>query len=322
MDQWMDWLLGGPPWVEYNTRLDLLGEKEDAPEVRASREAMLGHPEPKMLINDLGKWPGSILKSHKSAGHALHKLVFIADLGFRADDEGIPKIIHQIKAHQSKEGPYQVLMNISPKYGGLGEDQYVWLLCDAPLILYALTKFGLGGAQEVQDAVSYLVDIVRDNGWPCAGASELGKFRGPGRKADPCPYATLLMLKLLAQYPDHHTAEHTKVGIETLLSLWEQRRERRPYLFAMGSGFTNLKAPLIWYDLLNLTDVLSRFDWVRGDNRFLEMVHMIKSKEDENGRYTCESVWRDWKAWYFGQKREPSSWLTFIAHRMLKRMNV
>ena len=40
------WLLASDePWTRYRTRLDLLGEPEDAPAVQAERAAMLAHPQ-------------------------------------------------------------------------------------------------------------------------------------------------------------------------------------------------------------------------------------------------------------------------------------
>lgn len=320
-DKLIDWLLSGPPWVEYRTRVDLLDQSEDAPEVRKARGAMWEHSQVKVLIEELREWPGAILKSHKSAGHLLHKLVFVAELGFRADDPGISNVIHRIQARQSEEGPFQVLANISPKYGGTGEDQFVWMLCDAPLLLYTLSQFGLDDSQQVRNATRYLDGLVRENGWPCAVAPELGKFRGPGRKSDPCPYANLLMLKLLGRFPEYHASHSVQTGVGTLLSLWERRKERRPYLFAMGSGFEKLKAPLIWYDILHVTDVLSQISGACDDARLLEMVDVIRDKADGDGRFTAESAWRDWKGWDFGQKREPSRWVTLVVHRILKRVN-
>ena len=320
MNQPIDWLLNGPPWVEYRARVELLGQPEDHPEVHHAREAMLAHPQVRRLMDEVGEWPGPILKSHKSAGHVLHKLVFLADLGLRAGDAGVDEIIDRIQAHQSEEGPYQVLVNINPRYGGAGEDQFAWMLCDAPLTLYALSQFGQGDSPEVRQALDHLVRLERENGWPCAVTPDLGKFRGPGRKADPCPYATLLMLKLLAQYPEYHDDPSVRIGVETLLSLWTQRKERRPYLFAMGRGFAKLKAPLIWYDILHVTDVLTRIPWARDDSRLLEMVEIVRGKADEEGGFTAESVWRDWKGWDFGQKREPSRWVTLVAQRVLRRV--
>ncbi len=319
MDRTTDWLLSGPTWVAYRTRVDLLGQPEDAPAVKEARQAMVTYPQIKSLVEELGTWPGPILKSHKSAGHLLHKLVFLADLGFRVDDDGMANLIQRIYAHQSPEGPFQMLVNINPKYGGTGEDQFAWMLCDAPLVLYALKKLGAGDSREVQHATAHLVGLVRENGWPCAVAPALGKFRGPGRKSDPCPYANLLMLKLLAQFPEHQSHSSVQIGVETLLSLWEQRKERRPYLFAMGSGFAKLKAPLIWYDILHVAEVLTQIPLARDDGRLQEMVAMIRDKAGREGRFTAESVWQAWKDWDFGQKRTPSRWLTFIACRQAAR---
>ncbi len=317
-----NWLLTGSPWVEYLTRLDLLGQTKDDPLVVRAYNAMVAHSKIQNLISELSDWPGPILKSHKKAGHHLHKLGYLADIGLKADDPGIDKIIQQISKYQSPEGQFQVLVNIKPGYGGTGEDQYAWMLCDAPLVIYALVKFGKGYNQDVQNAISYLVNLMRENGWPCSVSPELGKFRGPGRKDDPCPYANLVMVKLLAQFPERHSDPAIKTGVETILSLWEQRKERRPYLFAMGTDFSKLKAPLIWYDILHVTDVLTQIPWTQTDNRLKEMLEIIKNKADQDGKYTAESIWMDWKGWEFGQKKEPSKWITLTALRILKRSNM
>lgn len=319
----IQWLLVGPPWVVYGARKDLLGQREDAPEVKAASQAMVQHSLIRGLIAELSSWPGPILKTHKSAGHLLHKLVFLADLGLRGNDPGMETIIRQILAHRSPEGPYQIKVNINRRYGGQGVDQLVWMLCDAPLVLYSLVKFGYRDSPDVQGAIHYLLNLIRDHGWPCAVTAELGKFRGPGRKTDPCPYATLVMLKLLTELPENAgVQEAIENGSETLLYLWEQRREQRPYLFAMGSGFEKLKAPLVWYDLVHVTEVLSRIPRICSDPRFQEMVAILRQKADKNGKYTPESVWRDWKKWCFGQKKEPSPYLTLLIQRILWRLDL
>ena len=322
MEETISWLLEGPPWVQYRTRLDLLFQREDEPLVHAARENMLAHPQIKTLLAELKSWPGPILKSHKDATHPLHLLTFAAELGLRSGAPGMESIIKRIFDNQAEEGSFQVLVNINPRYGGTGEDQRAWMLCDAPLILYALLKFGLASDERVQTAVRHLVSLVRENGWPCAVSPELGKFRGPGRKADPCPYANLVMLKALAQLPEWRDDEAAHIGAETLLSLWEQRKKRRPYLFAMGTHFASLKAPLIWYDILHVTDVLTQFSWLHDDPRLQEMIAIVQAKADDHGRFAAESVWRAWKAWDFGQKRTPSYWLTLIARCMLNRVGM
>jgi hypothetical protein len=95
-----DWLLAGSPWVEYRTRIDLLGQNEDDPAVIKARGAMLAHPLVTQLVNEVSDWPGSVLNSHKSAGHPIHKLVFLADLGLNIKGPGIQKLSENIMQHQ------------------------------------------------------------------------------------------------------------------------------------------------------------------------------------------------------------------------------
>jgi len=321
MDELTEWLLKGSPWVEYRTRLDLLGQPKSAPKARAARQAMLAHPQIRTLLAELAGWPGPPLKRHNDASHLLHKLTFIADVGQRVGDPGVDRIVKRILAHPSPEGELQVVVNVPTHFGGAGKDEWAWMLCDAPSILYALVKLGLEKDERVKAAARHLASLIRGNGWPCAATSALGKFRGPGRKTDPCPYATLVALKALSQMRQWRDSDVCRTGAEALLSLWEQRKESRPYLFGMGADFIKLKAPLIWYDILHVTDVLTQFPWLRGDKRLREMAAMVEAKADEQGRFTPESVWKAWSEWEFGQKRAPSPWLTLMAQRMLKRLD-
>jgi hypothetical protein len=317
----IDWLMGGPPWVQYRTRIDLLGQPDSNGEVASTRQKMLKHPGIQALLSELSGWPGPSLKRHNDASHLLHKLVFISDLGIRAGDPGVGKIINNIIEHKSKDGAFQVIANISPQYGGRGKDEFAWMLCDSPSILHSLIKLGIQDDSVISSAARHLASLSADNGWPCTVSSNLGKFRGPGRKTDPCPYATLISLKALSQMPEWRGSEVCLRGAESILQLWEQRKERRPYLFAMGTDFTKLKAPLIWYDLLHVLEVLSQFPPLQKDKRLLEMVDVMKAKSGADGRFTAESVWKAWSEWEFGQKRNPSFLITLQVYRLLKRIS-
>jgi hypothetical protein len=318
----IDWLLEGQPWVRYRTRVDLLHQQEDSPEVLADREAILANPQVQALLEELTEWPGPVLKRHNDAKLHIHKLAFLADLGLQAGDPALKPVLERTFTHQSQDGAFQVIGNVPTHFGGSGKDEWQWMLCDAPLVLYALLKFGLEIDPRVQTASSHLGSLTRENGWPCAAASELGKFRGPGRKDDPCPYANLISLKALAQSEEWRESKACKIGAETILQLWEQRKEHKAYLFGMGTDFAKLKAPLIWYDVLHVLDVLSQFSWLRDDPRLGELVRLVKAKEDENERLTPESIWMAWKGWDFGQKKEPSRWVTLIAYRAFQRLGV
>ena len=315
----IDWLLSGPPWVQYRTRLDLLGQSERSKDVQAARQAMLDQPQVQALVSELAEWPGPPLTRHNDANHLLHKLTFIADLGLRATDPGVDRIVDRVLAHQAAEGVFQVKVNIPTHFGGTGKDQFAWMLCDAPSIVYALAKLGVKD-RRVKVAAKYLAGLIRDNGWPCAATPELSKFHGPGRRSDPCPYANLIALKALAQTREWHDDDVCRLGAETLLQLWQHRTEQRPYLFAMGTDFAKLKAPLIWYDVLHVTEVLTQFEWLHKDKRLNEVAAIVTAKADDQGRFTPESIWQAWRDWDFGQKREPSRWLTLVAVRASNRL--
>jgi hypothetical protein len=319
--QTIEWLLQGEPWVVYRTRIDLLEQPETDPEVIAARTAMLADSRIKALLAELADWPGTVLNSHRSASQSFHKLSFIADLGLDINDPTVKKIAQKVMKHQSTQGPFQLPMNIPVHFGGTGKDGWAWALCDAPILVSCLIQMGMRDDPRVQSAVQYLESLVRENGWPCAVSPELGKFRGPGRRADPCPYATLVMLQALAHVPESMEGKSAKRGVETLLSLWENSKEEHPYMFFMGTDFRKLKAPLFWYDILHVLDVLSLFEWAKTDRRFKQMLEVVETKADRDGRYIAESVWTAWKDWDFGQKKIPSRGLTYFVQRILKRLN-
>jgi hypothetical protein len=317
-DGTIDWLLAGEPWIQYRTRVELLKQPASDRKVLKARKAVLTDPKIRALLAELADWPGSVLNSHRSASQSFHKLEFIADLGLNITDRPIRGIVDKVMKHRSEQGPFQLPMK-SP--GGSEKDVWAWALCDAPVILASLIQMGMLADPRVQTAVAYLESLVRENGWPCTVSPELGRFRGPGRKNDPCPYATLVMLKVMAHVPELHESRSARIGVETLLSLWNESRDRHPYMFFMGTDFCKLKAPLFWYDILHVLDVLSRFAWTWKDKRFLQMLKTVEMKADPEGRYIPESVWTAWKDWDFSQKRVPSRGLTFYVHRIIKRVN-
>ncbi len=271
------------------------------------------------LLSQIKNWPGEVLRSHNDTSHLIHKMSFLVDLGFDLNTPEIAEAAQKITEHISAENLYQVKVYIPQHFGGTGQEQWSWMLCDAPLLLYLLKKLGYSENDKIKVGVEFLLNMQSANGWPCRVSSDLGKFRGPGRKDDPCPYATLLILKLLSLFGEYSDLPQTHNGAEALLSLWEQRKERRPYMFAMGSGFQKLKAPLLWYDILHVTDVLSRFEWLHEDERLLEMVDTIRSKADVAGLYKAESVYKAWGEWEFGQKKTPSKYITEKVENILSR---
>ncbi|MFH1085081.1 MAG: hypothetical protein V1772_04905 [Chloroflexota bacterium] len=316
----LSWLLAcDEPWTRYRTRVDLLGQPEDHPDVVSERAALVAHPQVQGLVAIANSWPGSPLKPHNDAAHPIYALSTLADFGLRAEDPGLAPALEAVLAHQSAEGALQTQVQVAEAFGGSGAVEWSWMACDAPTLLYALLAMGLGADPRVARASAHVASLAGENGWGCRVAAELGRFRGPGRKDDPCPIACVYALKALALVPELADGPAARAGVATLLELWEHQRERRPYLFGIGSTFRKPKYPYVWYDLLHVTEVLTRFPWARADGRLQVMLATLAAQADALGRYTPGSVYLAWKGWSFGQKRAPSPWLTLLACRILAR---
>jgi hypothetical protein len=136
MDPVIDWLLASDePWTRYRTLVDLLHHDSDDAEVQAARRAVLEDARIRALIEDASRWGQQPIRRHNDAGHAFAKLAVLADFGLRATDPEITPIVEAVLAHQSVGGALQSVLNIAPAYGGTGQDQWAWVLCDAPTLL-------------------------------------------------------------------------------------------------------------------------------------------------------------------------------------------
>jgi hypothetical protein len=362
----LDWLLSkDEPWTRYRTLVDLLDRPEADFEVARARSAMLAHPQVQGLIAAAATWPGGPIKRHNDASHALHKLTVLADMGVRENDPGMPEVVQAALAHVSNEGALLSVLNIAPAFGGTGQDTWTWMMCDAPALLYALLLFHEGadgtlplsrgfpipeapwgggmllGATSatlppaLANAANYLSSLAFDNGWHCTGGPEIGGFRGPGKRADPCPIANVLALKALARVPALYPAAGIRSGAEMLLAHWDRSQvacgvragsaaetglhPSKPYLFGCGTDYRKLKYPFIWYDILHVLEALSPYPFVHSDPRFREMLAAATSQADGDGRYTAGAMYMPWKGWSFADKKHPSPWLTFLVRRLERR---
>ncbi len=311
MDELIKWLLAGEAFIAYNTRIALLKQAEEAPEVLSAKKHMNEDPKIIQLLKALQDWPGQVLNSHKSASQPFHRLSFIADIGLTKENPDVASIAQKVFEHQSEEGPFQLIANYPKHFGGTGIDIWAWAVCDAPVTVYALAKMGYRQDPRVQKAAAYLAGLSFPNGWHCTVSKELGKFRGPGKKDEPCPYATLVTLKMLAQFPQYHDSKAAHDGAECLLNLWQNSRSLHPYIFYMGTDFRKLKAPFVWYDLLHVLDVLSQFSWLKRDPRLLDMANLMRSKAHAEVKFMPLAARQSWRDWDFGQKKQPRRGLTF-----------
>jgi hypothetical protein len=313
----IDWLLESEPYVQYTVRKNIL--RQNKHELSVLRAAILSDARIEKYLSDIADFNKMLVANHKDPEIPIHKLLFMIDIGLDTEIPQIDAAIHQILMNRDEKGIPKSMINIPKHFGGSGEDTLAWSLCDAPLMLYALLLAGLEYDGQIKEGVEYLVRLQRDNGFPCVVSKELGKFRGPGRKDDCCPYANLIILKLLSIIPEYEKSELANSIVNVVLDLWEDSQAQHPYMFYMGTDFRKLKAPTIWYDIVSVTDCLSHFGYARKDKRFNEMLDIIETKANSKYQFTPESVYQKCKAWDFGQKKQPSPWLTYLCIRILER---
>jgi len=316
------WILdGGEPWTRYRVLVDLEGLAPHHNEAMALRREVAAHPAVGGLIARAAEWPGYPLKRHNDAAHPIYAISTLADFGLTRDDPGIDRLADKILAHFDGAG-FETLLWLPRFLTKEKEDSeaWTWMLCDSPTLLYSLIAFGYGDDPRVTAAVTNLAELVEDNGWQCGAADSLPKFSGPGRRGDTCPIATTYALKVLSLLPDRHDTHGVAAGVAALLSHWEHQRDYKLRMFGIGTDFRKLKYPFVWYDILHVTDVLSRFAIAREDPCLAEMVDEIASQADDEGRYRAGAMYRAWKDWSFADKRNASPWLTMLALRIQARI--
>jgi hypothetical protein len=314
------WILeSDEPWSRFRFLSDVESQAGSR-EIAEARAETVGHPAVGRLLDRAATWPGYPLKRHNDAAHPLYALSTLADLGLDQRDPGVAELVAAVTAHFDGEG-FETLMWL-PRFLTREPDSegWAWALCDAPTLLYTLLAVGVR-TPAVDTAVATLLDRGHDNGWRCGAASSLPRFSGPGRSGDPCPLATLAALKVFSLLPDHHDAPPVTAGIEVILSHWEHQDAYKIRMFGIGTDFRKIKYPFVWYDILHVTDVLSRFPQARGDRRLAAMVGELTAQADEAGRYRAGSMYQAWREWSFSDKKLPSPWLTTLVLRVRARAN-
>lgn len=250
------------------------------------------------------------LKRHNDAGHPLNILLFLVDNGITRSD-GLEELYGNIIKNQLDDA-FTVLLNIGVNYGGTGEPVKSWMSCDLPIITYVAIKLNNNKIEDVhRKAINKILNLQDEGKWKCRSCENLGKFRGPGKKNDECPIATLNILKLLTLTATKDFITEKQTAIKILLNLWNERKIRKPYLFAMGTDFLKMKYPLIWYDILNLLSVLSKYPDETKTKEYREIFAILKDNVSKN-EFRPQSVYQFWKKYDFGQKKGNSEYIEKI----------
>jgi hypothetical protein len=301
------------------TLVDLLDFPLSHQLVKQVKEMVLADETIQNLVQSLPPdWASYLVKGHQKADYPPSVLLLLFDFGItKSDFPYIEKLLDQMLKLQDEDGRFQSLAMFPRSKPVIGSS-----LCDTHIIAETLILGGYARTEEIRKATTFIANQIRETSqgiaWKCEPNSG-SKARGPGRKDDICPQATLEALKVFSHIPRRdHPKELVDAG-RTLLRCYEHS-DHRPYMFGHGTRFRKLRPPFFWYDIGSVLDATSRYSELTKEQSFKDMLSLVVAKADENGTYTPESVYLDFKKWSFGQKKEWSPWLTLYICRILKRV--
>jgi hypothetical protein len=313
-----EWLLEqADPWVVLNTRRDLLGQRDDAPEVKRALYQLKKDPRVNELLEEVKVWPPRLpLGRAYDPKDSLWKLSILADFGLTREDKRVAQVSEKIFANQATApAPSGFLHGGFDHTKSWDKKPYV---CISHVMTYALARFGYLGDQRLEKAYDYLTSWQRlDGGWHPTEAC----LAGNERENDPsCPFGTVNVLRAIAVHPKLKESKIAAKGVAHILNVWERRAEPyRPVGFGMGSTFDRLQYPFVQHQLLKTVDTLSNFSVALSDKRFAEMLARVASKVTADGFYKAEGINKPYAEFDFGQKKTSSPWITFIVARAVHR---
>jgi hypothetical protein len=332
------WLLEcEEPAALYIALTGLLDVPEDSPEAEAAHRAVIADPGTRALVEGLQEWDSPKgFPGHDSPRFVVNGLQLLADMGLRAGDSPIvERLLDQILEHQDHQGRFTSFGTLRSR----SEPLWGALLCDTHAAADVLLRYGRGGDPRIGTAVTSVAADMQTTaqgpGWPCRPEAQTG-FRGPGRKGDLCPQATLEALRVASQLPADRRPAGTLPAARTVLGVWRQRADAQPYMFGHGVRFKRVKWPNLWYDSLWVLETLGRFPelWrtsgpaesetcaAAQDRAALAELAacLVAYNVDANGRVIPQRTYRGFETFSFGQKKKPSPFATVRVAVALRRL--
>jgi hypothetical protein len=325
------WSLAHPDpaarWIVLTGLLDLPSEH---PDVAAAHAAVLADPHTTDLLGRLPDWEVTAISGHNQAGFAPNVLGLLADCGVGpGDDPRAETILDAMLRHQEPDGRLASL-GCMPK-----SEELIWgsLPCDTLAILEVLLRFGRGDdirlPASIERATADLEETPQGPGWRCISHSASG-WRGPGRRQDVCPQATMEALRLFSLLPSARRPPALLGAASTLLSVWRNRGSAKPYFFGHGRQFKSVKWPPFWYTALTVLEALSRYPdlWRGPDSRPEDRAAaaelaacLVAYNVGSDGRVVPKSCYRGFETFSFGQKKLPSPFATARLCAVLRRFD-
>lgn len=295
----INWLLAGPHWLKYAVELQLLDLEPDI-------QPVLKDSAINKIINRLRDSQVGIpaLKAgrvhYTDTGKAYWDLFFLADIGLTINDLGLDREVSEVFRFQAADGTFTIPPNVKDNY-----------FCMSAILLSSVARMGYRDDPRLKKYIQTILNSrSHDGGWHCYNSDfEMLDIES-------CPMDNLNILMLLGQYERYKRDPMLNRAIDSLIEHWEGRDIRHG--FGIGRRFMSLNYPAVKYGVLRVLDVLSLFPYAISSRAFQSMLDFVHQKAS-GGQYYAESIDDSYAEFDFGQKEEPSRWLTFLIKRIEKR---
>jgi len=304
MNHLRDRLKGDPlPWllqsedasVRYWTLTDILDRPLDDPEVLKARAAVARQP----LVRELfalqqpqGHWGPDEAKPYTAQG-AVAALTLLHMLAVTPDKRTYAGCDSFLRFSQHQAGGLSMTRTLR---SGV-------FPCTTGAHLPFLVYFGFADDPRVRKAFAFLVeDMSGDNALDC------GRYQHRD-----CLWGAMAALNGLAVLPAAMRSAQSAQAVERLASALLDAR----YDFeGEHKRWLTFSVPRGW-DLMAALKALAAHGYVR-DRRFLALLDVLLTRQDDQGRWLCGSTWRTWP---LDQRNRPSKWVTLDALRLLRTVS-
>ncbi len=307
----------------YRTITDLFDLPLDHPEVKIAHSNVLEDPHVNFLLDNLSDWEKDLTKAHNKADYLPNQLWLLLDWGVKPEDDNrMQSAIDKILSHQDEDNG-QFLAYIEA-YDRKTKNKYpMWssALCDHNIIVSVLLLAGLENDKRVQFGVKRMNELLKDTtqgkGWKCEPWLYY-KRRGPGRVNDACPMIIADALRGYWVLSQDKWPEGLIASGLTLLNCWSNRSEEKPYMFGHGKKFRLPRAPFFWYNIGTILDCTRHYPALVKTQAFRELAAVSLLNFSTEGVFIPQTVYLYFKEYSFGQKKEPSPWMTLFLSRIYK----
>jgi len=319
-----NWLLEEDnPSVRYFTLTDILDLPENEARVIAARQDIMKEGLVRDIL-ELQRTP-EYLKAYPRFYTYKYKglvwsLILLAELGAKQTPEIAAQCEYILtNCQELSQGGFS--QHTAAKTGGGRMTEVI--PCLTGNMVFALLRFGCFDDARLQKGIDWLTSYMRFNDGVELDPQVLPYARYEmcwGRHT--CHMGVVKALKAFGEIPPQLRSDAvndtTRKAAEFLLI---------HHIYKRSHNLSRLSKPgwnKFGFPLMYQTDVLEILDIMTGlgikDSRMDEAIELVLSKQDEQGRWKLENTFgSDRLLIPFGQKGEPSKWLTLRAIRVLKR---